>query len=288
MSNTLQAFTLDQNSLAQYLEQLGNTPVLSPEQETELATRYYEEGDLEAARQLVLANLRFVVHISKQYLGYGLSQADLIQEGNIGLMKAVKRFNPHMGVRLISFAVHWIKSEIHEFIIKNWRIVKVATTKAQRKLFFNLRKAKKRLGWFSHEEVKSVADDLGVPEKDVLEMEARLSVQDAAFDTPTNTHNDDSEKGVSPALTLEAKNTNPSELISESQWQTEAMTRLHLAMSELDDRSRQILQARWFASPKATLKELSTDFGVSLERIRQLEANAIKQLRADLSDLTPD
>ncbi len=284
MTGALQTFSLDQSTLAHYLEQVGKTTALSPEEETLLAMRFYEEGDLEAARQLVLSNLKFVVYISKQYLGYGLSQTDLIQEGNIGLMKAVKRFNPQMGVRLISFAVHWIKAEIHEFIIKNWRIVKVATTKAQRKLFFNLRKAKKRLGWFNQEEVKTVATELGVTVKDVLEMETRLSAQDASFDTPIDGADTSERKSLSPALTLEAANANPFELVYQSQWQAEAIDQLEEAIAQLDERSQAILRARWFTTPKATLKSLSEEFGVSLERVRQLEASAMKKLRTLLSD----
>lgn len=267
-------------NLNAYIGSIGSTPMLSREEEQQLAEELYYEGNVEAARRLVLAHLRFVVHIARGYNGYGLSQADLIQEGNVGLMKAVKRFNPEIGVRLVSFAVHWIKAEIHEFILKNWRIVKVATTKAQRKLFFNLRSAKKRLGWFNNAEVEAVAKDLGVEPKVVRQMEGRLSAYDASFDGSP----DDDEERVSqaPAYYLEDTEADPSLLIEASDWTENNNQNLANAMAQLDDRSRDILAKRWLSEKKQTLHELAKQYKVSAERIRQLENNAMKKLRATL------
>ncbi|MBN1378152.1 MAG: RNA polymerase sigma factor RpoH [Gammaproteobacteria bacterium] len=265
-------------SIDAYIAGVSTIPVLSVEEEHELAVRLHENGDLDAARTLILAHLRFVVHIAKGYLGYGLPLADLIQEGNIGLMKAVKRFDPAVGVRLVSFAVHWIRAEIHEFVIRNWRIVKVATTKAQRKLFFKLRGAKKRLGWLNQEEVETVASDLGVEPKVVLEMESRLSSQDVTFDQPTESDDDDSS--YAPVQYLAASNADPAKLLEHDDWNDQNVDKLSTAMQDLDDRSRDILNKRWLSNEKkATLHELANEYGVSAERIRQLENNAIKKLR---------
>ncbi len=260
-----------------YQQSVNSIPVLSADQERELAERYYYEGDVEAARQLVMSHLRFVVHIAKSYTGYGLPQADLIQEGNVGLMKAVKRFDPTVGVRLVSFAVHWIKAEIHEYVLRNWRIVKVATTKAQRKLFFNLRSQKKRLGWMNNEEVEMVARELGVEPAEVREMEGRLTAHDAAFDAPAEA--DDDSLLPAPVQYLEDKSLDPAYLLEEDDWATNNQARLQLAMSNLDERSRDILEKRWFAEEKATLHELAAEYSVSAERIRQLEKNAMKKLK---------
>lgn len=224
---------------------------------------------------MILSHLRFVIHIARGYSGYGLPQADLIQEGNVGLMKAVKRFNPEVGVRLVSFAVHWIKAEIHEYVLRNWRIVKVATTKAQRKLFFNLRKTKQRLGWFNANEVDMVANELGVSAEDVQEMESRMSGIDMAFDLPT----DDSEETYSPALYLEDKSSNFAAELEEENFENQATDQLSEALEQLDERSRHIIQTRWLDDNKATLQELADHYGVSAERIRQLESNALKKLR---------
>lgn len=265
-------------SIDAYIAGVSAIPVLSAEEEHELAVRLYEQGDLDAARTLILSHLRFVVHIAKGYMGYGLPLADLIQEGNIGLMKAVKRFDPSVGVRLVSFAVHWIRAEIHEFVIRNWRIVKVATTKAQRKLFFKLRGAKKRLGWLNQEEVETVAHDLGVEPKTVLEMESRLSSHDIAFDQPSDA--DDDESSYSPVQYLTAANADPAKLLEHDDWNDQNIDKLSDAMQDLDGRSREILARRWLTDEKkATLHELADEYGVSAERIRQLENNAIKKLR---------
>lgn len=269
-------------SLDAYIRAVNSVPMLSEDEERELATRFREENDLDAARQLVLSHLRFVVHIARGYLGYGLQFADLIQEGNIGLMKAVKRFDPKVGVRLVSFAVHWIRAEIHEFVLRNWRIVKIATTKAQRKLFFNLRKAKQRLGWFSREEVEAVAEDLGVPAEQVLEMEQRLAGQDMQFDAPVGA---DSEEGetFTPAAYLPDPDADPAVAVENEDWEADNGNRLHQALAALDPRSRDILQRRWLSENKSTLQELADEYGVSAERIRQLENNAIKKLRGTLA-----
>jgi RNA polymerase sigma-32 factor len=267
-------------SLDAYIHAVGALPVLSKEDEHALALRFRDEQDLDAARELVMAHLRFVVHIAKGYTGYGLPLSDLIQEGNVGLMKAVKRFDPDYGVRLVSFAVHWIRAEIHEFVLKNWRIVKVATTKAQRKLFFNLRKAKKSLAWLSPEETKAVAEDLGVSTKEVTEMERRLSARDAIFDPAPDA---DDEHAFTPAAYLPSPHSDPAELIERRDWKDDATERMARALDKLDERSRYILESRWLTEEKQTLHELADHFGVSAERIRQIEANAIKKLRVSMA-----
>jgi len=263
-------------SLDAYIHVVGAVDVLSKEDEQALAHRLRDEEDLEAARQLVLAHLRFVVYIAKGYTGYGLPLNDLIQEGNVGLMKAVKRFDPEYDVRLVSFAVHWIRAEIHEYVLRNWRIVKVATTKAQRKLFFNLRKKKKSLAWLSHAETNAVAEDLGVSTKEVTEMEKRLSARDAIFD-PTPSADD--ERAFAPAAFLPAANADPAKIVENTDWHDNATSRMTAALATLDDRSRDILQSRWLTDDKKTLHELADLYDVSAERIRQVEANAIKKLR---------
>jgi len=264
-------------SIEAYTQAVQRMPMLSAEEERELAVRLREENDLEAARRLVMAHLRFVVHIARGYSGYGLPQADLVQEGNIGLMKAVKRFDPEQGVRLVSFAVHWIRAEIHEFILRNWRIVKVATTKAQRKLFFNLRSSKKRLGWFSKEEVDTVARELGVPASTVLEMESRLSGHDVAFDAQAD---DDDDAAPAPAAYLADMSADPARLVEAENFEDDNHQRLHSALATLDERSRDIVQARWLSDDgKTTLQDLADKYSVSAERIRQLEKNAMSKLR---------
>ncbi len=265
-------------SLDSYIQAVGAIPVLAPEEERDLATRLQQDGDLGAARQMVLAHLRFVVHIARSYSGYGLPLGDLIQEGNIGLMKAVKRFDPDQGVRLVSFAVHWIRAEIHEFVLRNWRIVKVATTKAQRKLFFNLRKNKQRLGWFTNDEVNAVAHDLGVKPETVREMESRMSGRDVAFDL--DDHDDDAY--VAPETYLGDENADPARQWESHDWSEHNSQRLYGALADLDDRSRDILARRWMGEKKATLQELADQYQVSAERIRQLENNAMKKLKAAL------
>jgi len=266
-------------SLEAYIASVNSIPMLSAEEEKSLAERLQESGDLEAARQLIMSHLRFVVHVARSYQGYGLPQADLIQEGNIGLMKAVKRFDPTVGVRLVSFAVHWIKAEIHEYVLRNWRIVKVATTKAQRKLFFNLRKAKKRLGWFTHDEVNTVAQELGVSSSEVLEMESRMSAHDAAFDAGVD-DNDENETVFAPSQYLEDKSSDVAATVEAENWEAQANRRLSSALASLDERSQEIIRARWLDDGnKATLHDLAETFQVSAERIRQLEANAMKKLR---------
>ena len=270
-------FLVPQGSLEGYIQTVNSIPVLTAAEERELAERLQQQGDLEAARQLVMSHLRFVVHIARSYAGYGLPQADLIQEGNIGLMKAVKRFDPSVGVRLVSFAVHWIKSEIHEFVLRNWRMVKVATTKAQRKLFFNLRKAKKHLGWFSGEEIRAVADDLGVSPQEVVEMEARMSGHDVAFD---GYDDDDGERvAYAPVHYLEDKNSDLAATFESDNWEQRAEQKLALAMQGLDERSQFIVKRRWLDDDKATLQELADLYSVSAERVRQLEKNALKRLK---------
>ena len=260
--------------LDSYVQTISAFPILSPEEEKALAERFYYDNDLEAARQLVLCHLRFVVHLARSYQGYGLPQADLIQEGNVGLMKAVKRFNPEVGVRLVSFAVHWIKAEMHEYILRNWRIVKVATTKAQRKLFFNLRSAKKRLAWLNRAETKAVADELGVPEAEVSRMESRLAGMDVAFDGV-----DSDDDASAPAHYLPASNADPADLVASEDWLDISRARLGQAIANLDERSRDIIQARWLDEDKTTLMDLAKRYGVSAERIRQLEKNALKKLK---------
>jgi len=250
------------------------------EQERALAERLYYENDLDAARQLVMSHLRFVAHIAKSYSGYGLPIADLVQEGNAGLMKAVKRYNPEVGVRLVSFAVHWIKAEMHEYILRNWRIVKVATTKSQRKLFFNLRSSKKKLAWLTHDEVQSMAADLGVDAKVVMQMEGRMSAHDTPFDAPEG---EDDSAYQAPAYYLEDHSGDPARQLEASDWEEDSNTRLATAMGDLDPRSRDILQQRWLSNSKATLHNLADQYEVSAERIRQLEKNAMKKLKAAMS-----
>ena len=268
-------------NLEAYVNTVNSIPLLTPEQERELAESLYYEQDLGAARQMVLAHLRFVVHIARSYSGYGLAQADLIQEGNVGLMKAVKRFNPEMGVRLVSFAVHWIKAEIHEFILRNWRIVKVATTKAQRKLFFNLRSQKKRLAWLNNDEVHRVAESLGVEPREVREMESRLTGHDMAFDPAAEA--DDDSAFQSPANYLEDHRYDPARQLEDADWTDNSNTNLHEALEVLDDRSRDILYQRWLAEEKATLHDLAQKYNVSAERIRQLEKSAMNKLKLSIA-----
>jgi len=268
-------------NLDAYIQEVYKIPMLTLEEEQELACRYRDEEDLEAARRLVLAHLRFVVHVAKGYSGYGLALGDLIQEGNIGLMKAVKRFDPDREVRLVSFAVHWIRAEMHEFILRNWRIVKVATTKAQRKLFFNLRKSKKRLGWLNMEEVERVAKDLGVKPEVVMEMESRLSGQDIGFDLTAA--DDDDRPQVAPAAFLETPERNPEDVIEAEDLEDHNNSLLYEGIGELDERSQDIIRSRWLTDDKSTLQELADRYGISAERIRQLEANAMNKLRASLS-----
>ena len=267
-------------SLSAYISAAAQVPMLSVEEERELGTRLQQEGDLGAARRMVMSHLRFVIHVAKGYSGYGLSQADLIQEGNIGLMKAVKRFDPSRNVRLVSFAVHWIRAEMHEYILRNWRIVKLATTKAQRKLFFNLRKNKKRLGWFTQDEVETVAKALDVPEATVRQMEERMSGQDTAFDGYDA--DDDSDFKPAPAGYLQDMSMEPAAQLEAEDWEEHNNSRLADALSDLDERSRDILQSRWLSEKKATLHDLASKYGISAERIRQLEANAMKKMKGAL------
>jgi len=260
-----------------YVEAVSRIPVLSREDETDLATRFRRDNDLDAARQLVLSHLRFVVHIARGYHGYGLPLGDLVQEGNVGLMKAVKRFDPAVGVRLVSFAVHWIRAEIHEYVLRNWRLVKIATTKAQRKLFFNLRKYKRSLGWLTAEETQAVARDLGVSTDEVTEMERRLASRDLSYDPAPDA--DEEEESYSPAAYLPAPDADPAVAVERAEWDDDVTDRVAEAMSRLDARSQAVLRARWMGEHKATLHELADEYGVSAERIRQIEANAIKKLR---------
>ena len=279
MSNAIALpINLSVGTFDSYLNAVGQTSKLTSEEEHELAVRYRDNEDLDAARQLVMANLRFVVHVARGYKGYGLPLPDIIQEGNIGLMKAVKRFNPDVGVRLVSFAVHWIKAEIHEYVIKNWRLVKVATTKAQRKLFFNLRKSKNHLGWLNKTEAESMAENLDVDIKTVYEMEKRLSQHDMAFDMP----NDDSagESMTAPVNYLEQHNADPALLLENSDWKGYEHSQLSNAMQQLDERSQDILVSRWLNEEKLTLHELAKRYNVSAERIRQLEKNAMKKIKS--------
>ncbi|XQW85081.1 RNA polymerase sigma factor RpoH [Thalassotalea piscium] len=282
MSKTMQsmALTIPQSgSIEAYMQSAYSIPMLTAEREHELATRLYEKDDLQAAQELIMSHLRFVIHVAKGYAGYGLPQADLIQEGNVGLMKAVKRFNPEVGVRLVSFAVHWIKAEIHEYVLRNWRIVKVATTKAQRKLFFNLRKNKKRLGWFSNEEVSTVAESLGVSEKDVLEMESRMTNQDQAFELSSDDDDNASASSFSPAQYLEDKQSDLATDVEDKNWEAHANQQLENAMVSLDDRSQDIIKTRWLSDEKSTLQELANKYEISAERVRQLEKNALNKLK---------
>jgi RNA polymerase sigma-32 factor len=265
-------------NLNAYIQGTASVSILSLDEERALGEALYYRDDLDAARRLVMAHLRFVVHIARSYNGYGLPLGDLIQEGNVGLMKAVKRYNPEKGVRLVSFAVHWIKAEIHEFILRNWRIVKIATTKSQRKLFFNLRSAKKQLQWLSADEAQAVAEDLGVEVKDVMEMEMRLSAHDTAFDAPDE--DDDDNVSYSPAMYLEDKGADPAQCIENEDYETDNTERLGRAVQALDQRSQDILQRRWLNDQKATLHQLADEYGVSAERIRQLEKNAMNKVRA--------
>ncbi len=264
-------------NLNAYIQGTATVPILSIEEEKSLGEALYYEEDLDAARRLVMSHLRFVVHIARSYSGYGLPLADLIQEGNVGLMKAVRRFNPEKGVRVVSFAVHWIKAEIHEFILRNWRIVKVATTKAQRKLFFNLRSAKKELQWLTADEAKAVADDLGVELKDVKEMEMRLYARDAAFDAPADEDEDNVQ--YAPVFYLNDQSADPAEQVEKDDYEGDNNYRLAEAVKSLDERSQDILQRRWLDDQKATLHQLADQYGVSAERIRQLEKNAMKKVR---------
>ncbi len=270
---------VSQDSLDSYIRSVNGYPMLSADEERELAARLHYKGDIDAAKGLILSHLRFVVHVARGYSGYGLPMADLVQEGNIGLMKAVKRFNPEMGVRLVSFAVHWIKAEIHEYVLRNWRIVKIATTKAQRKLFFKLRKSKKRLGWFNNGEVETVARELGVEPAEVREMESRLAAQDAAFEMSA----EDDENGMAytaPVLYLEDKHSDLADNLEAENWEAHTTQRLSMALASLDERSQHIVRARWLDDDnKTTLQDLAEMYGVSAERIRQLEKNAMRKLK---------
>jgi len=268
-------------NLGAYISTVNQIPILTAEQEKELAERYYYDQDLDAAKMLVMSHLRFVVHIARSYAGYGLPQGDLIQEGNLGLMKAVKRFDPNMGVRLVSFAVHWIKAEIHEYVIRNWRIVKIATTKAQRKLFFNLRSLKKSSKKLTLEEAQSIANDLNVTPEQVLEMEGRLTAYDAAFEAQGD--DDDDPPHTAPVLYLEDNRYDPARLVENEDWEEQSTSALHDAMNQLDDRSRNILQRRWLDDDKSTLHELAAEYNVSAERIRQLEKNAMEKIKVAMS-----
>jgi RNA polymerase sigma-32 factor len=267
------------SNLTAYTQAVSSVPMLSVERERELAEDFYYNGNLEAARELVMAHLRFVVHIAKTYMGYGLPLGDLIQEGNVGLMKAVKRYNPERGVRLVSFAVHWIKAEMHEFILRNWRIVKIATTKAQRKLFFNLRSAKKRLAWLSNDEAHAVARDLGVDVREVRQMEGRLASSDMNFDIGV----DDDDDAIAPIHYLEDRRADPALQLEESDWEESSQENLTVALEKLDERSRDILNSRWLSESKATLHDLAGKYGVSAERIRQLEKNAMNKVKTILT-----
>ena len=266
-------------SIQSYTAAVNRIPMLTAEEERELGRRLREDGDIEAAQKLIMSHLRFVVHIARGYSGYGLAHADLVQEGNVGLMKAVKRFDTSYNVRLVSFAVHWIKAEIHEFVLKNWRIVKVATTKAQRKLFFNLRGSKKRLGWFSHAEVNTVAETLGVSSKEVLEMESRLNGKDIGFDGSPDNGDDEDSLVVAPANYLQDSRFEPAALAEADDWESNSHDQLHYALKTLDERSRDIVASRWLGDNKLTLQELADRYGISAERIRQLEKNALNKLK---------
>ena len=267
-------------SFEAYADRISRIPVLSRDQEQELAKRFRLDNDLESARTLVMSHLRFVLHIARGYAGYGLPMGDLVQEGNVGLMKAVKRYDPSQNVRLVSFAVHWIRAEIHDYVLRNWRLVKIATTKAQRKLFFNLRRMKKNLAWLTQEETAAVAADLGVSSAEVTEMEQRLSARDMSFDPAPDA---DEEESYGPSLYLPAPGADPAELVEDSEWDADVSERLGAAVTRLDKRSRDILQRRWMAEEKATLHELAAEYGVSAERIRQIEAAALKRIRGALA-----
>lgn len=273
--------TLPTGSMESYIGAAFQLPMLSQQEEHELAVRWRDEQDLDAARQLIMSHLRFVVRIARQYSGYGLPQQDLVQEGSVGLMKAVRRFNPDMGVRLASFAVHWIKAEMHEFILRNWRIVKIATTKAQRKLFFNLRSSKKRLGWFTDQEVQEVASDLGVKPETVLQMEARLNNYDMAFDAQEG--DDEDAQHVAPAAYLQDMRMEPATALEQEDSTQDQNERLYTALETLDQRSQDILQQRWLSEEKATLHELADEYGVSAERIRQIEKAAMQKIQSQMA-----
>jgi RNA polymerase sigma-32 factor len=283
LSNPSLVLTGPLGSLEAYIERVSAIPMLSREDEVALARRFHEQNDLDAARTLVLSHLRFVVHIARGYLGYGLPVGDLVQEGNVGLMKAVKRFDPDMGVRLVSFAVHWIRAEIHEFVIRNWRLVRVATTKAQRKLFFNLRRMKKNLAWLSEEETLAVAGELGVEPREVREMERRLSARDLSFDPLPDAG--DEELVVTPSLYLPSAEADPATIIEQDQWDGVVAESLSTALEGLDERSRTVIRSRWLAEAedKKTLQELADEYGVSAERIRQIESAALGKLRSAMS-----
>ena len=286
MSTALLAKTINLpapiSSLDAYIQSVNSIPMLSVEKEQELARELRQHNDLDAARQLVMSHLRFVVHVARSYTGYGLPLGDLIQEGNVGLMKAVKRFDPEQNVRLVSFAVHWIKAEIHEYVLRNWRIVKVATTKAQRKLFFNLRSAKKRLGWMNNQEVEALAQDLGVSTAVVREMASRLRGRDVSFDPAPESDSSEERDYYSPAAYLEDAGADPALVLEREDWEEDASQRLLIALDELDERSRDILQRRWLNEDKPTLHQLAEEYGVSAERIRQIESSAIKKLQANM------
>lgn len=274
-------FADPKESLGSYMRAVNTIPMLTAEEEASLAEQVKSGNDLKAAQRMIMSHLRFVVHVARGYSGYGLSQSDLIQEGNIGLMKAVKRFDPDKNVRLVSFAVHWIKAEIHEFILRNWRIVKIATTKAQRKLFFNLRRKKKRLGWFSDEEVQTVAKELGVTTKDVLQMEARLTYHDNAFDGYDEEENENTP--LVPANYLESSEPSPEQSVMTSDRKKRESNQLHTALATLDERSRDIVSQRWLSDDKSTLQDLAGKYDISAERVRQLENNAMKKLKTALA-----
>ncbi|MBX3703776.1 MAG: RNA polymerase sigma factor RpoH [Steroidobacteraceae bacterium] len=280
LANPALVLTGPVGSLEAYVERVSSIPMLTREQELELARRFREHQDLDAARDLVLSHLRFVVHIARGYLGYGLPVGDLIQEGNVGLMKAVKRFDPDMGVRLVSFAVHWIRAEIHEFVIRNWRLVRIATTKAQRKLFFNLRRMKKNLAWLSDEEARAVAGELGVEPREVRDMEQRLAARDLSFDPAPDA--DEEETTASPSLYLPSPEADPAAAIEQEQWEGTVSGTLAAAIEQLDARSREVIRARWLAEDKRTLQDLADQYGVSAERIRQIESAALAKLRTAL------
>lgn len=281
MGTSLQALDIlvPGSNLGAYIQNVNSIPVLSAQREMELSEKLYFDNDLDAARQLVLSHLRFVVYIAKSYSGYGLAEADLIQEGNVGLMKAVRRFNPEYGVRLVSFAVHWVKAEIHEFILRNWRIVKVATTKAQRKLFFNLRRAKKRLGWMNNREVDKVAEDLGLDAAVVRQMEERLGVSDEAYDGLDDTS--DSPQ-VSPVRYLEDSRSDPALVVEQHKTDVSSLKSLRSALDKLDPRSADIVAQRWLQDQKTTLQQLAEKYGISAERVRQVEKNALKKMRVTM------
>ncbi len=281
LSNPALALSGPVGSLETYISQVSGVPMLGREEELALARRFREHQDLDAARDLVLSHLRFVVHIARGYVGYGLPVADLIQEGNVGLMKAVKRFDPDMGVRLVSFAVHWIRAEIHEYVIRNWRLVRIATTKAQRKLFFNLRRMKKNLAWLSDDETRAVAGELGVEPREVREMEQRLSARDLSFDPAPDA--DDEDAIVSPSLYLPSAESDPASIVEQDQWDGAVADSLATALETLDERSRTVIKARWLAEDKETLQDLADHFGVSAERIRQIEVAALGKLRGAMA-----